>query len=189
MFHRNAGVQEVSFTMSTPGEPHTGNQEEQSTNAALTHVNDLGEAKMVNVGGKDKTNRTATACSSISMSKSAGEAIRSNTLKKGDCVSVARIAAIQAAKQTSALIPLCHLILIDSVEVAHSWVSETELKWVVTVTSTGSTGVEMEALTAASVAALAVYDMCKAIDRSMIISQVMLLAKSGGSRGDFQRSE
>jgi cyclic pyranopterin phosphate synthase len=79
--------------------------------------------------------------------------------------------------------------LIDSVDVAHSWISETELKWVVTVTATGSTGVEMEALTAASVAALAVYDMCKAIDRSMIISQVMLLAKSGGSRGDFQRSE
>ena len=175
--------------MSTSREPHTGNREEQSINAALTHVNERGEAKMVNVGGKEKTNRTATACSLISMSKTAGEAIRSNALKKGDCVSVARIAAIQAAKQTSALIPLCHLILIDSVEVAHSWVSETELKWVVTVTSTGSTGVEMEALTAASVAALAVYDMCKAIDRSMIISQVMLLAKSGGSRGDFQRSE
>ena len=173
--------------MSTPGEPHTGNQEEQSTNAALTHVNDLGEAKMVNVGGKDKTNRTATACSSISMSKSAGEAIRSNTLKKGDCVSVARIAAIQAAKQTSALIPLCHLILIDSVEVAHSWVSETELKWVVTVTSTGSTGVEMEALTAASVAALAVYDMCKAIDKSMVIGEIALWEKTGGKSGPYRR--
>lgn len=175
--------------MSTPIEPHSGNPQEQPVIAALTHVNDLGEARMINVGGKEKTDRTATACSLISMSKSAGEAIRSNTLKKGDCVSVARIAAIQAAKQTSTLIPLCHLILIDSVEVTHSWVSETELKWVVVVTSTGSTGVEMEALIAASVAALAVYDMCKAIDRSMIISHVMLLAKSGGSRGDFQRTE
>jgi cyclic pyranopterin phosphate synthase len=189
MFPRIAGVQAVSFIMSTSREPHRSNQEEQSLNAALTHVNERGEAKMVDVGGKAKTNRTAVACSSISMSNSAANAIRSNALKKGDCVSVARIAAIQAAKQTSALIPLCHLILIDSVEVTHTWVSETELKWVVTVTSTGATGVEMEALTAVSVAALTVYDMCKAIDPSMTISQVMLLAKSGGTRGDFQRSE
>ena len=175
--------------MSTPGELPIRNHEEQSKNAALTHVNDLGEAKMVDVGGKKKTNRTATACSSISMSKSAGEAIRSNALKKGDCVSVARIAAIQAAKQTSALIPLCHLILIDSVEVAHSWVSETELKWVVTVTATGSSGVEMEALTAASVAALTLYDMAKAMDRGMTISNIGLVEKSGGKSGDYRRSK
>jgi cyclic pyranopterin phosphate synthase len=157
--------------------------------AARTASRTAPTCTVVPIASGDSTGLTACPIASALAAPGRAEAIRSNTLKKGDCVSVARIAAIQAAKQTSALIPLCHLILIDSVEVAHSWVSETELKWVVTVTSTGSTGVEMEALTAASVAALAVYDMCKSIDRSMIISQVMLLAKSGGSRGEFQRSE
>ena len=160
-----------------------------SAESLLTHVNERGEAKMVDIGGKVKSERCATACSSISMSIEAADAIRSNLLKKGDCISVARIAAIQAAKQTSTLIPLCHLILIDSVNVTHDWTSATELKWIVTVTSTGSTGVEMEALTAASVAALTVYDMCKAIDRSMTISNIMLLSKSGGMHGDYQISK
>jgi cyclic pyranopterin phosphate synthase len=102
---------------------------------------------------------------------------------------VARIAAIQASKLTSTLIPLCHMILIDSVEVEHEWISDMELEWRITVKSTGSTGVEMEALTAASVAALTVYDMCKAIDRSMTISRILLLSKTGGIRGDFHRNE
>ncbi|MEQ1827762.1 MAG: cyclic pyranopterin monophosphate synthase MoaC [Pirellula sp.] len=155
----------------------------------LTHVNHRGEAKMVDVGGKESTKRIAVATSSIAMSLEAAEAIRANSLKKGDCISLARIAAIQASKQTSHLIPLCHLILIDSVEVEHEWIEPHKLRWVVRVKSTGTTGVEMEALTAASVAALTVYDMCKAIDRSMTISEIMLLEKSGGSRGDFVRSE
>ena len=155
----------------------------------LTHVNSDGEARMVDVGGKAVTKREATACSSIFMSRGAASAIRENTIFKGDCLQVARIAAIQASKQTSSLIPLCHLILIDSVEVQHAWLSETELQWCITVKSTGSTGVEMEALTAASIAALTVYDMCKAIDRSMTISNVMLLSKKGGVRGNFQRKE
>ena len=157
--------------------------------STLTHVNASGEARMVDVGGKGDTHRTAVACSRISMSLDAANAIRTNSTSKGDCLQVARIAAIQASKQTSNLIPLCHMILIDSVEVQHEWLSEDELEWRITVKSTGSTGVEMEALTAASVAALTVYDMCKAIDRTMTISNVMLLSKSGGIRGDYQRKQ
>ena len=176
--------------MSTPKE--TSKNQILVTNDAsqrLTHVNADGEARMVDVGGKPETKREATACSSIFMSREAAVAIRENTVSKGDCLQVARIAAIQASKQASTLIPLCHLVLIDSVEVQSDWLSESELRWCVTVKSTGPTGVEMEALTAASVAALTVYDMCKAIDRSMTISNVMLLSKKGGLRGDYQRKE
>ena len=144
---------------------------------------------MVDVGGKAVTHRTAVACSRIGMSLEAANAIKTHSNSKGDCLQVARIAAIQASKQTSLLIPLCHLILIDSVEVEHEWISEVELEWRITVKSTGSTGVEMEALTAASVAALTVYDMCKAIDRSMTISKIMLLSKTGGIRGNYDRNE
>jgi len=176
--------------MSTSKETST-NQVSVTNDAkrGLTHVNSDGEARMVDVGSKPETKREATACSSIFMSREAATAIRENIVSKGDCLQVARIAAIQASKQTSSLIPLCHLVLIDSVEVQNTWLSETELQWFVTVKSTGSTGVEMEALTAASVAALTVYDMCKAIDRSMTISNVMLLSKKGGMRGDYQRKE
>ena len=155
----------------------------------LTHVNARGEARMVDIGGKSNTKREAVACSRISMSIESANAIRENTNWKGDCLQVARVAAIQASKQTSTLIPLCHMILIDSVEVEHEWISELELEWRIKVRSTGSTGVEMEALTAASVAALTVYDMCKAIDRSMTISKIMLLSKTGGRRGDYRRKE
>ena len=155
----------------------------------LTHVNARGEARMVDIGGKSNTKREAVACSRISMSIESANAIRGNANWKGDCLQVARVAAIQASKQTSTLIPLCHMILIDSVEVEHEWISELELEWRIKVRSTGPTGVEMEALTAASVAALTVYDMCKAIDRSMTISRIMLLSKTGGRRGDYRRKE
>ena len=144
---------------------------------------------MVDVGNKGSTKRMAVASSLITMSLDAANAIRSNTVAKGDCIQVARIASIQASKQTSSLIPLCHIVMIDSVDVVAEWKSEVELEWRVTVKSTGSTGVEMEALTAASVAALTVYDMCKAIDRSITISKIMLLSKTGGIRGDYQRNE
>ncbi len=176
--------------MSTSKKAST-NTESESNQVAneLTHVNANGEARMVDIGGKADTKREATACSSIFMSRDAASAIRENAIVKGDCLQVARIAAIQASKQTSNLIPLCHMLLIDSVEVHHEWRTETELQWCITVKSTGSTGVEMEALTAASIAALTVYDMCKAIDRSMTISKVMLLSKKGGVRGDYQRKE
>ena len=176
--------------MSTPKETNANTElPPDIAEPMLTHVNANGEAKMVDVGGKAITHRTAIATSRICMSVSAANAIRTNSNFKGDCLQVARIAAIQASKQTSTLIPLCHMILIDSVEVEHEWISEMELEWRITVKSTGSTGVEMEALTAASVAALTVYDMCKAIDRSMTISRIMLLSKTGGMRGDFHRNE
>jgi cyclic pyranopterin phosphate synthase len=155
----------------------------------LNHLDADGNARMVDVGDKRETVRTATAASRIAMSVEAAEAIRNQALAKGDAIAVARVAAISAVKQTSQLIPLCHLILIDGVTVDFDWVDPRTLECRVTVRSTGKTGVEMEALTAASVAALAIYDMGKAIDRSMEINNVRLIEKTGGQRGDYQRSE
>lgn len=151
----------------------------------LTHVDPSGHAQMVDVGNKSVTDRTAVAASRISMSTEAADAIRANSLHKGDAIAVARIAAIQAVKQTSHLIPLCHPLLIAGVAAECEWVDATTLEWRVTVRSTGKTGVEMEALTAASVAALSIYDMCKSIDRGMEIISVRLLEKTGGARGDY----
>jgi cyclic pyranopterin phosphate synthase len=154
----------------------------------LTHVDARGAARMVDVGGKPVSKRHATAISKIRMSLSAANAIRNNELAKGDCIQVGRIAAIQGSKWTSHLIPLCHSIAIDSVEANCEWLNETEMQWTVTVKSTGTTGVEMEALTGASVAALTIYDLCKAIDKSMIICEISLLEKSGGTKGDYVRN-
>lgn len=170
-------------------DPAIQSTSEPGTHRILTHVDSNGHAQMVDVGGKPISARQATAASRIEMSITAAEAIRHNSLAKGDAISVARVASIQAVKLTSTLIPLCHAIGIDGVDSECEWVSETALEWRVTVRSTGKTGVEMEALTAATVAALTIYDMCKAIDRSMEISQVRLLEKSGGQRGDFRRTE
>lgn len=144
---------------------------------------------MVDVGSKGVTRRIACATSKVTLSPQAAEAVRSDSLKKGDCIAVARIAAIQAAKQTSNLIPLCHVLLIDSIEISHEWASPTGLIWKAVVKSTGKTGVEMEALTAVSIAALTVYDMCKAVDQAIVISDIMLLEKSGGESGDYQRTK
>lgn len=155
----------------------------------LSHVDSSGHAHMIDVGDKPITVRSATASSRIIMSMDAAEAIRRNALSKGDAISVARVAAISAVKQTSQLIPLCHAIWIDGVGVEERWLDSVTLEWRVTVRSTGKTGVEMEALTAASVAALTIYDMCKSIDRSMEIQSVKLVEKTGGQRGDYQRSE
>jgi len=153
----------------------------------MTHVDERGAAWMVDVGAKPISKRVAIASSKVAMSAQAASAIRANALAKGDCLQVARIAAIQGTKWTSHLIPLCHAIPIDSVEAHFRWLSETELEWKVTVKSTGKTGVEMEALSGASIAALTVYDMCKAIDRSITIREICLIAKSGGERGDYAR--
>jgi cyclic pyranopterin phosphate synthase len=165
------------------------NQPSGKSPQQLSHVDASGHAHMVDVGDKPVTVRSATASSRIVMSAEAAEAIRGNVLAKGDAISVARIAAISAVKQTSQLIPLCHAICIDGVGVEERWVDSVTLEWQVTVRSTGKTGVEMEALTAASVAALTIYDMCKSIDRSMEILSVKLVEKTGGQRGDYQRSE
>ena len=156
---------------------------------SLTHVDSQGNAWMVDISGKESTARQAIAIARVSMSQEAASAIRDNTLKKGDALGVARIAAIQAVKATANLIPLCHTIPIDSVSVEHTWIGEQVLEWQVTVRCTGKTGVEMEALTGASVAALSIYDMVKSLDRTMEIGPIFLQEKTGGSRGDFRKAQ
>ncbi len=154
---------------------------------ALSHVDRTGEARMVDVGGKVPTARFARAEGHIRMSVTALNAIRANSLKKGDVLGVARLAGIQAAKRTSDLIPLCHQLALTDVQVAFA--IDTKLTGVHVETSVrtiGQTGVEMEALTAASVALLTIYDMVKGVDRGMVIERVRLLEKSGGKSGDWR---
>lgn len=157
---------------------------------SLTHLKSDGSAHMVDVGAKDETHRVAEAYAVITMSRAAFEAIVQGNLKKGDALGVARIAGIMAAKRTSELIPLCHPIGLTKVEVNltpdPSPMRRGEIVVTTRVECFGKTGVEMEALTAASVAALTIYDMAKAIDKAMVISEVRLLRKTGGKSGDFE---
>lgn len=146
----------------------------------LTHINSKGEAVMVNVGEKEITHRTATAHGIIEMKQETLQKLLSADLKKGDGLAAARIAGIMGAKNTSSLIPLCHNIPIESVEIEFKPISETELEVTAFAKCSYKTGIEMEALTAVSVACLTVYDMCKAIDRSMVIKDIRLLKKTGG---------
>ncbi|WP_116090943.1 cyclic pyranopterin monophosphate synthase MoaC [Sphingomonas crusticola] len=150
----------------------------------LTHLDEAGAAHMVDVSAKDVTRREATAVGHIAMSEQALSAMKAGALAKGDALAVARVAGIMAAKRTSELIPLCHPLPISSVSVELSF-ADTGVDCSATVATTGQTGVEMEALTAVSVALLTLYDMAKAIDRSMVIGPVRLLAKSGGRSGDW----
>ncbi|MBQ6267505.1 MAG: cyclic pyranopterin monophosphate synthase MoaC [Clostridia bacterium] len=146
----------------------------------LTHLNEAGEATMVDVGQKDITVRTAAAYARIRMQPETLEALLAAQLKKGDGLAAARIAGIAGAKRTSELIPLCHNIPLDSVTVEFEKESACTLGITVRSKCNYKTGVEMEALTGASVAALTVYDMCKAIDRGMVIEELRLLEKTGG---------
>lgn len=155
----------------------------------LTHVDADGAARMVDVGGKATSRRTAVAGAICVMDAKTADAIRQNVTTKGDVLQVARIAAIAAAKRTDELIPLCHSVPLDRIDTEFEWVSEARLLIRVTAVATGKTGVEMEALVGASLAALTIYDMCKAIDRDMRIESVQLHSKSGGSRGDYRRIE
>lgn len=158
-----------------------------STNK-LSHFNDDGQAHMVDVGDKENTKRQAIAKGAIIMSQSAYDLLASGHSKKGDVLGIARIAAIQAAKQTSQLIPLCHPLALTHINVDFELVPEqSKAEIEVTVENHGKTGVEMEALTAASVGLLTVYDMLKAVDKGMIIQSVQLIKKSGGKSGDFVR--
>ncbi len=155
----------------------------------FTHFDTEGNARMVDVSGKPATVRQATAAGRISMSPEAFAMVRQGTMKKGDVLGVARIGAIMAAKKVDRLIPLCHPLAITSVDVGFSFVDELHAIDIrATVGITGRTGVEMEALTAVSVAALTIYDMCKAVDKGMVISDIRLLRKSGGKSGTFVRS-
>lgn len=155
---------------------------------SLTHLNSRGEAHMVDVGDKAETRREATACGRIHMRPDTLALLAEGGLPKGDVLATARIAAIQAAKRTHELIPLCHALALSKVEVgfeldtANACVDVTA-----TCRLTGRTGVEMEALTAVSVACLTLYDMCKAVDKDMRIDGICLLAKTGGKSGDYRR--
>ncbi len=153
----------------------------------LSHVNSRGEARMVDVSQKGDTVREAVAVGGVRMKPTTLEKIRQNQLKKGDVLSVARVAGIMAAKRTPDLIPLCHPILVSDITVGFDFVGQDFIKITTTAKSTGKTGVEMEALVAASVSALTIYDMCKAIDRGMTIEQICLERKSGGKSGTYVR--
>ena len=142
---------------------------------------------MVDVGGKPTTSRTAQASGLVTMIADTLKAIHDGSIPKGEVLAVARIAGIQAAKRTDELIPLCHSIGLESVEVNFTKIPPDSLRIDSVVTCSGKTGVEMEALVAVTTAALTIYDMCKAIDRKMKISQIQLESKSGGQSGDFSR--
>lgn len=143
----------------------------------LTHTGEGGEARMVDVGAKPHQKRIALARGSIRLKPATLELVRENQLKKGDVISVARIAGIQAAKQASALIPLCHNILLENIQLDLE-VTGRGIDVSAEIRSTGQTGVEMEALTAVSVALLTIYDMCKAVDKQMVIENIHLVAKT-----------
>jgi cyclic pyranopterin phosphate synthase len=153
----------------------------------LTHLNAAGEARMVDVSAKDVTVRTATAAGRVRLSAECVAALRSGSVPKGDALAVARIAGILAAKKTPELVPLCHPLMISGVDVAAE-VTDDGVTLTATVRTAERTGVEMEALTAVSVAGLAVVDMVKAIDRDAVITDIRVLAKSGGRRGDYKRA-
>lgn len=152
----------------------------------LSHVRADGKANMVDVGEKARNRRTATAMAVVIVSKTVMRAIRKNLVQKGDVIGVARIAAIQAAKRTPELIPLCHPIALTSINVEIA-TKGSRVHIVATVHAEDRTGVEMEALTAATVAALTIYDMCKALDKSMEIAEIRLLEKTGGKSGVYRR--
>lgn len=155
----------------------------------LTHLDERGNAKMVDVGSKESTERVAIAKARVTMEQATLALINSGEHKKGDVFAVARIAGIQAAKECSRLIPLCHPLMLTSVEVSLAADSDRSS---VLITATckvnGQTGVEMEALTAASIAALTIYDMCKAVDKNMLIGEIYLEEKKGGRSGHYKKA-
>lgn len=155
----------------------------------LTHFDEAGNARMVDVGGKNETVREATASGAISLSAQAFQRVREGNIAKGDVLGIARLAGIMAAKKVDALIPLAHPLAINKVTVDFDLKEATHTIGITaTVGITGKTGVEMEALTAVSVAALTIYDMCKAVDKGMIINNIRLERKIGGKSGKFQRN-
>lgn len=158
--------------------------------SGLTHFDESGKAWMVDVSEKTETKREARAFGKITLNVDAYEAVRSGSVEKGDVLGVARVAAIMAVKKTSDIIPLCHPLPIASARVEFELDdAERSISVTCTVSTQAVTGVEMEALTGASAALLAVYDMCKALDKGMVISQICLLSKTGGKSGDYVRKE
>jgi cyclic pyranopterin monophosphate synthase len=153
----------------------------------LTHINEKGEAKMVDVSPKDDTVREAVVTGGVRMNPETLTKIKQNQMKKGDVLAAARIAGIMGAKKTPDLIPLCHTILVSEISVDFEFIGDDYIKITAMAKSTGKTGVEMEAMTAAAVSALTIYDMCKAIDRGMSIENICLQKKSGGKSGTYIR--
>ena len=154
----------------------------------LTHFNESGRAKMVDVSEKSETSRTAVAAGRVRMNRETFELVKTGGMKKGDVLGAAQIAGIMAAKRTPDLIPMCHTLLLSGVDMAFELNdADCTVDITATVRCQGVTGVEMEALTAVSVAALTVYDMCKAVQKDMEITDIRLLSKSGGKSGDYHR--
>lgn len=156
----------------------------------LTHFNKAGRAWMVDVSDKAETERQAVAAASITMRPATLTLIKDGAVGKGDVLGVAQVAGIMAAKKTPRLIPMCHPLLLTGINIEFQLDEEhSRLELAATVRTTGKTGVEMEALTAAAVAALTVYDMCKAVDKGMVIGDIRLVAKTGGKSGTYVRDE
>lgn len=157
----------------------------RSFSSQLTHVDNSGRASMVNVGGKAESERTAIAKATVVVGKEVAELIADNNIKKGDVLMAAELAGVLGAKHTWALIPLCHTIVLSHVEVRARLVGDV-VELVGSAKCVGRTGVEMEALTAVTIAALTVYDMCKSVSHNIVITDVKLLSKTGGSKGNYQ---
>jgi len=159
-------------------------------NDQLTHLDETGAARMVDVGAKPDSERSASATGSVYMQPETLRLIRAGAIKKGDVLTIARIAGIMAAKRTAEIIPLCHPIPLSHLEVSITFdESANAVRITATARTTGKTGVEMEALTAVSAAALTIYDMAKAVDRAMRISDIRLLEKHGGVHGDYMADD
>ncbi len=157
--------------------------------AKFTHFNEQGRARMVDVSDKRETDRTACAASRITMKPTTLERIKQGKIGKGDVLAVAQVAGIMAAKKTAEWIPMCHPLPLTGIDIRFSDNGNDQLYIEATVKTTGKTGVEMEALTAVSAAALTVYDMCKALEKEMMIGPTLLLSKTGGKSGDFRRGD
>ena len=156
----------------------------------FTHFNDQGRGEMVDEGEKPPTRRTATAAARVLVNENTFALIRSGGMKKGDVLTVAQVAGVMGAKRTPDLIPMCHPILMDGIDLSlHLDEAHCAVEIQATVSCDGRTGVEMEALTAVSTAALTVYDMCKAVQKDMVITDIRLIKKTGGVHGDFERKE
>ena len=163
---------------------------------SLTHFNDEGRARMVDVGGKNTTERVAIATGEVHLQRETMRLIKEGEIKKGDVLAVAQIAGIMGAKKTPDIVPMCHPLLLTNIDIGFTEELEPDSKTGLcridikaTVKVTGQTGVEMEALTAVSVAALTIYDMCKAVDREMFFTNIGLLQKSGGKSGTFSKEK
>ncbi|WP_338559037.1 cyclic pyranopterin monophosphate synthase MoaC [Paraclostridium sordellii] len=154
----------------------------------FTHFNEYGKVKMVDVSEKNETKRVAIAKGSIKMNPKTIEMIKNNQMKKGDVLSVAQIGGITGAKKTWDIIPMCHNIFLTGSDIKFN-ILEDEIEVEATVSTVGKTGVEMEALTAASVAMLTIYDMCKAVDKEMVIGNIRVMKKIGGKSGEYIRNE